>query len=154
MSSRSVHVLGVLSISLGALLAPMGCAAKQQKLPQLPPPAPILADAADTPGTAAEECSKVAADLERYSKCGLLDDDRRWWVGRWAEYVKTDLELAKNPKLDDDSLKLLAVSCRKAASVVGWAAEVCLQQAAEKEAAEAAGGATPAPSPAPPGATR
>jgi hypothetical protein len=74
-------------------------------------------------------------------------------VGRWAEYVKIDLELAKNPKLDEDSLKLLAVSCRKAAAVVGWAAEVCAQQAAEKDAA-AAGGVTPPPAPAPPGATR
>jgi hypothetical protein len=138
---RNLHLAALGSAML--LAASAGCASTQQSPPQAPAPAPILADAADTPGTAAEECGKVVVDLERYSRCDLLDEDRRWWVGRWAEYVKIDLALAQNPKLDADSLKLLAVSCRKAAAAVGWAASVCTQQAAQPALDAWAPGATP-----------
>ncbi len=149
--SRKFSLAALASAMLVAASA--GCASNQQKLPETPAPAPILADAADTPGTAAEECGKVVVDLERYSQCDLLDEDRRWWVGRWAEYVKIDLELAKNPKLDADSLKLLAVSCRKAGAAVGWAASVCAEQAAAKAAQPALDAWAPV-APVTPGATR
>ncbi len=111
-----------------------GCASSRgSKLPDIPPPQPILADAPDTPGTAEKECSQVVADLKRYGECGLLDEDRRWWMGKWSELVETDLALVRNPKLDEASRSEIAVSCRKAAQAVGWAAEQCAAQAATRE---------------------
>jgi hypothetical protein len=135
-------LLLVIALAL-PLAASSGCApAKQQKLPQLPPPAPILADDPGTPGTPEAECQQVVADLKRYGQCGLLDEDRRWWMTRWSELVEIDLALVKNPKLDDASKQQIGVACRKAAVVVSWAATVCAEQAAE-QAARPTGAAAP-----------
>lgn len=121
------------ALPLAILLA---CApARRQTLPPLPPPTPILADESGTPGTPEAECQKVVDDLKRYGQCALLDEDRRWWMGRWSELVEVDLALVKNPKLDDASKQQIAVACRKAALVVDWAATVCAEQAAQRAAA-------------------
>jgi len=123
---------GMMSATL-MILSACGAPAKSAQLPA-PPPAPILADEAGTPGTAEEECNQVVADLKRYGQCGLLDEDRKWWMGKWGEMVETDLALVKNPKLDAESRTQIAVSCRKAALVVGWAAAVCAEQAGQQPA--------------------
>lgn len=130
--------VGLFLLGVAALGAACGGPRAAPRAPQDPPPAPILADAAGTPGTVEEECQKVVDDLKRYGKCGLLDEDRRWWMGKWSEYVENDLALVKNPKLDADSKQQIAVSCRKAAEVVSWAAEVCDEQAAQKAAGASA----------------
>jgi hypothetical protein len=133
-----------LSVALGVAL---GCASpRSSRLPAIPPPAPILADAPDTPDTAEKECAQVVADLKRYGECGLLDEDRRWWMGKWSELVEIDLALVKNPKLDEASRNEIAVSCRKAAQAVGWAATQCSAEAATREST----GTEPPPPPSPP----
>lgn len=132
----------LLLLAVLPLATSLGCAsAHQQKPPPTPPPAPILADDSGTPGPPEAECQKVVDDLKRYAQCGLLDEDRRWWMNRWSELVEIDLALVKNPKLDDASKQQIGVACRKAAAVVTWAATVCAEQAAEKAAQPA--GATP-----------
>ncbi|MBK7534109.1 MAG: hypothetical protein IPI49_01815 [Myxococcales bacterium] len=93
-------------------------------------PAPILADEASAPGTAEQECARVVAELGRYGTCGLLDEDRRWYLARWRELVETDLALAKSPSVDDAAKGQLAVSCRKAWLALADAATRCADQAA------------------------
>jgi hypothetical protein len=120
--------------ALALAMTACGSGARTKPSQSIPPPAPILADEAGTPGTVEEECNQVVADLKRYGQCGLLDEDRKWWMGKWGEIVETDLALVKNPKLDAESKTQIAVSCRKAALVVGWAAAVCAEQAGQQPA--------------------
>lgn len=145
---RTRHAIGLFLLGGTALAASCAGSGSRARPAQAPPPAPILADEAGTPGSVEEECQRVVVDLKRYGRCGLLDDDRRWWMGKWGEYVENDLALVKNPKIDAESKQQIAVSCRKAALVVSWAAAVCDEQAAAKAAeAEAAAGTGPATAP-------
>jgi hypothetical protein len=137
----ALGALGALVATAATTACASGAGARSQQQQQPPAPsgplaslAPILADDAGTPGTVEEECNQVVADLKRYSQCGLLDDDRKWWMGKWGEMVENDLALVKNPKLDAESKTQIAVSCRKAALVVGWAAAVCAEQAGQQPA--------------------
>jgi hypothetical protein len=135
---REIGRVGLLLTAKAMMVASLAATAcgsgSQRKAPAMPPPAPILADEAGTPGTVEEECNQVVIDLKRYGQCGLLDEDRKWWMGKWGEMVETDLALVKNPKLDAESKTQIAVSCRKAALVVGWAAAVCAEQAGQQPA--------------------
>lgn len=135
---KEIGRVGLLLTAVTMMVASLATAAcgsgSRNKAPAMPPPAPILADEAGTPGTVEEECNQVVIDLKRYGQCGLLDEDRKWWMGKWGEMVETDLALVKNPKLDAESKTQIAVSCRKAALVVGWAAAVCAEQAGQQPA--------------------
>jgi hypothetical protein len=111
----------------------LGCARpRSSRLPVIATPTPILADAADAPGAPEKECGQVVADLRRYSQCELLDDNRKWQMARWLEYVEIDLALAKNPSLDDASKRQIAVACHKAALMMGSAADRCVREAAAR----------------------
>jgi hypothetical protein len=129
-SSRALRASRLTTL-LPLLLVVSACAPPSRTpLPKIPPPAPIMADAPSVPGTPEQECGKVVTDLRRYSQCGLLDKDRKWFVARWLEAVEIDLALATSPKLDDASKQQIAVACHKAAAAVGNAAERCAQEAA------------------------
>lgn len=118
-----------------ALLAPaISACSRPARGPATPAPrpAPILADDASAPGSAEQECATVVAELRRYGQCGLLDDDRKWYLARWLEQVETDLALARSPAVDEPAKQQLAVSCRKAGLALTDAATRCAAQAAAR----------------------
>jgi hypothetical protein len=131
--TRARSAPGLARSALWLVAALAGCAGKAgAKGSGLPPPAPIVADAASAPGSPEIECNQVVADLRRYGQCNLLDDDRKKWIARWLESVEVELALAKNPTIDDASKQQIAVACRKAAQVLGRTAERCEQEAAAR----------------------
>jgi hypothetical protein len=125
----TVAIAGLASLWAAA----SGCGgASAPARPPAPAPAPIHADDATAPGSAEAECATVATELRRYSQCGLLDDDRKAYLGRWLDAVEVDLALAKSPSVDDAAKAQLAVSCRKAGLALADAATRCAAQAAAK----------------------
>lgn len=135
-NGRQMRATTCLSAAFGVALlgaAPAcGGSAPRPAAPSTPAPAPILADVAEVPGTAADECALVVRELERYGRCGLLDDDRRWYLARWREQVATDLALAESPHVGDEAKRQLAVSCHKAALALTDAATRCAAEAAAR----------------------
>jgi hypothetical protein len=106
---------------LGILLA---CECHHEP-PPTPPGEPIPAEPDVKLGTMDEECKGLVDALNAYGACPNSDEDERVWARRVGELAQQAFDAGKNGSNDEQSLRVMALACRKAAVSMQYATIRC-----------------------------
>jgi hypothetical protein len=93
--------------------------------PPTPPGAPIPAEPDITLGSMDDECKGLVDALNTYGACPNSDEDERVWARRVAELAQQAFDAGKNGSNDEQSLRVMALACRKAAVSMQYATIRC-----------------------------
>jgi hypothetical protein len=114
---------------VGMLLA----SACHHEPPPTPPGEPIPAEPDVKLGSMDDECKSLVDALNAYGACPNSDEDERVWARRVAELAQQAFDAGKNGSNDEQSLRVMALACRKAAVSMQYATIRCKNGPAPKQ---------------------
>ncbi|HEY1550365.1 MAG TPA: hypothetical protein VGG28_21205 [Kofleriaceae bacterium] len=93
--------------------------------PPTPPGEPIPAETDVKLGSMDDECKGLVDAITAYGACPNSDEDERAWARRVAELAQQAFDAGKNGSTDEQSLRVMALACRKAAVSMQYATIRC-----------------------------
>ena len=111
---RKCFVIGILLVT--------GCHHEQLAVA---PGEPIPAEPDIKLGSMDDECKGLVDALNAYGACPNSDEDERVWARRVGELAQQAFDAGKNGSNDEQSLRVMALACRKAAVSMQYATIRC-----------------------------
>ena len=108
---------------IGILLA--GACHHEPRGAESPPGEPIPAETDVKLGSIDDECKGLVDAITAYGACPNSDEDERAWARRVAELAQQAFDAGKNGKQDEQTLRVMALACRKAAVSMQYATIRC-----------------------------
>ncbi|HEX4454691.1 MAG TPA: hypothetical protein VH143_27715 [Kofleriaceae bacterium] len=90
-----------------------------------PPGEPIPAEPDIKLGSVDDECKGLVDAITAYGACPNSDEDERAWARRVVEVAQQAFDAGKHGKQDEQTLRVMALACHKAAVSMQYATIRC-----------------------------